>query len=387
MKISTTSYYDEEGRPVDLTDKYSDEEWSIEDDAPAFSVLRKIIHDGYIRSGWSLRNGSPTIYGPYSAVCFTEMPLYALIEYAKDRGAASEYVGSYGIAFLRRELFDAGARPVIYGLSSQHKEADDDCSDPYYGRGGRCLSAKCGIGLTEQYRYVYTKLSAQKSIDWMHEREWRWPLFPKEHDLAGMPFLLSSEWGYQFSQIVIIVSEDDEQQILLDQLKNMYESKGRNCGIDYNMKLLPAIRVLSLETLERANVDFARIEDVPMLQANVRTKIPVTEEIRKKVVDAVNKSNDVYNDAIKVFYQQNPDYKKPDFNWGSARVYTCGNTEVTQALFDAGIASTFADGQYMFHVGQHIYDDMGLEIIGAEAAANFLSKELGQSFYVYELPD
>ena len=71
------TYYDKRKRPHDLTDEHSDDEWWIGEDAPAFDVLQKIIHDGYIRSGWSLRDFTPTIFGPYSAVCFTEMPLYA----------------------------------------------------------------------------------------------------------------------------------------------------------------------------------------------------------------------------------------------------------------------------------------------------------------------
>ena len=55
-------------------DRY-DEQYPIEPDAMPFSVLLKILHDGYIRAGWSIRNGKPTIYGPTPAVCFTEMPL------------------------------------------------------------------------------------------------------------------------------------------------------------------------------------------------------------------------------------------------------------------------------------------------------------------------
>lgn len=380
--------FDKNGNPQDLTSEYTDNEWPITSDATGFEILQKIIHDGYIRSGWSFRDNTPTVYGPYSAVCFTEMPLYGLIEYARNRGARSGYVGEYGIAFLRNELFDAGARQVIYGLSTEFKEADN-VADAYYNQGMRCLSESCGIGLEEQYRYVSTNLGKGKRVDWTHEREWRWPFRGGNEGVAGMPFLLSKGWGYQFSQLVVIVSKDAEQLEILDQLKNMYDSKSRNCGFDYNISLIPAIRVLSLETLAKAKVDMrnVRIEDVPTLQAAVRTNISVSNAVRTNVAEAVKEAEKVYDDAVERYLQENPDYITPKYNWGSAGVYTWGNTEVTQALIDADIASTYADGKYMFHVGKRISDDMDLEIIGARAAATYLKKQLGQPFEVYEMPD
>ncbi len=78
-------------------------------DEDAFGVLLKIIEDGHIRSGWSFRGSKPTIYGPRSATCLTEMPLYALLEYAKTR--SPDDVGTYAICLLRDELFAAGGRP------------------------------------------------------------------------------------------------------------------------------------------------------------------------------------------------------------------------------------------------------------------------------------
>lgn len=376
------SYFTESGEPVDLTDSNADNEYEIKDYESAFGVLCKIVHDGYIRSGWSFRKDEPTIYGPFSAVCFTEMPLHALIHYAKTRGAWSGYVGCYGIALKRSELFKAGARPVIYGLSSEHKEAT--AGDAYYGHGLRTLAESCGIGLNEQYRYVATNLDDTKYIDWMHEREWRWPIPREENGIAGMSFLLTEEWGPVFSEVVILVLKDEEQRIILDQLKNMYDSKCRNCGIDYNVELIPAVKVLSLESLSQAkvNLGYVRIDDVPYLQAKVRTDMPFTEEQRKRVVDMVTEAGKVYDTAIDDFRKANPDYKTPLFRWGAAYIYTEGITLVSQVLLNEGIANTYADGKYIFHVGQRILDDMDLEKIGAEAAAKFLTQQLGQKFEI-----
>ena len=80
---------------------YYDSEYPIESDASAFQVLQKILDDAHIRSGWSIRKDRPTIFGFWSAVCFTEMPLYALLHYAKNRKDL-ESVNTYGICFKNK---------------------------------------------------------------------------------------------------------------------------------------------------------------------------------------------------------------------------------------------------------------------------------------------
>lgn len=117
------SYFDFDNKPCYISEEMIDEEYPIDEDASAINVLMKILHDGYIRSGWAFRKNRPTIYGPFSAVCFTEMPLGSLIHYARKR---NKYVGTYGIALKRNELFGVGGRQVIYGLSTQHIETDTE---------------------------------------------------------------------------------------------------------------------------------------------------------------------------------------------------------------------------------------------------------------------
>ncbi|GFE72128.1 hypothetical protein [Chroococcus sp. FPU101] len=166
-----------------------DHPYGLASDASAYSVLKKILFDGYIKSGWSFRNGKPTIYGSKSTVCFTEMPLYALVEYASKRSNSSS-VEAYGIALRKQELFKADGRPIIYGLSGLHQEAtrDDSC----FGKGFRCLSSSCGIGLHEQYRYVAMNLNKNKWIDWTYEREWRWAVTDEECKVPGLPLFCHS---------------------------------------------------------------------------------------------------------------------------------------------------------------------------------------------------
>lgn len=113
-------YFDSFGEGQCIFSTYDENEYKIPRDADAFQVLLKILHDGFLHSGWSRRNGSPTIYGPRSAVCFTEMPLHAFLKYADDRGNKTGLISRYAIALKRKELFKAEGRPVIYvnlGLS------------------------------------------------------------------------------------------------------------------------------------------------------------------------------------------------------------------------------------------------------------------------------
>ena len=110
-----------------------DEESNLAVDGSAFAVLLKIIRDGHIRASWAFRNRRPTVYGPRAAVCFTEMPLYALVDYSRNRGPMN--VGNYAVGVLRHELFASGGRPVIYGLSGKHIEQRPEALLVTYGHG------------------------------------------------------------------------------------------------------------------------------------------------------------------------------------------------------------------------------------------------------------
>jgi hypothetical protein len=214
---------------------YWDEEDPIAPDDVPIVVMEKIINDGHLRANWSFRKGKPTIYGPRSAVCFTEMPLYALIEYAKAR-RDEESVATYGVALQKAELFRVGARPVIYGLSSDHCEATPD--DEYYCRGCRSLAKRCGISPREQYRYVAMNLGLERRIDWSHEREWRWTKHYKaDTDIPGLSLWLNDE-SHNFSKIVILVQTDEEGKRLLDLLKQYHDHPFTKYGVPLSLRSL-----------------------------------------------------------------------------------------------------------------------------------------------------
>lgn len=100
-ELQFPDYYTAPNNPISIFDQSFNDDWELDNNATAFEVIQRIIHDGFIRSGWSFRNTVPTVYGPYSAICFTEMPLYALIDYANKRQSGSKSVGKYGIAFKK----------------------------------------------------------------------------------------------------------------------------------------------------------------------------------------------------------------------------------------------------------------------------------------------
>lgn len=134
---------------------------------PFFSLRNAVRHDR-LWATWSIRRNKRTIYGPHPAVCFTEMPLAAFIESGEIRAKRGEAMSAYGLMFRKELLFKQGARPVIYGLSSDKALPRGEPQKP------RIIPEEI-LPSVEQYRYVSYSLDSQRSIDWTHEREWRYP--------------------------------------------------------------------------------------------------------------------------------------------------------------------------------------------------------------------
>lgn len=129
-------------------------------------LMRCALRHNKLFATWSFRNGRPTIYGKSPAVCFTDMPLAAFVQSSGERLARGENVGRYAFMIPKAAMFSLGARPVIYGLSQPAWELKD--AHPYRVFENNILP------LAEQYRYVAYSIGDVKTIDWTHEREWRW---------------------------------------------------------------------------------------------------------------------------------------------------------------------------------------------------------------------
>ncbi|HIF9483476.1 TPA: DUF4427 domain-containing protein [Photobacterium damselae] len=135
----------------------------------ALFMLRCAIRSGRLWATWSYRNGVRTIYGPDPAVCFTEMPIAAFMESSESRHQRGEAMSPFALIFPKRDMFQAGSNPVIYGLDKR------DYSLPLNKDGEERIIDPKILAIREQYRYVTYNPMAKTPIDWSHEREWRWP--------------------------------------------------------------------------------------------------------------------------------------------------------------------------------------------------------------------
>jgi len=369
--------YTEDGVPIVSDWDYLDEEYPIAPDDYPIAVLKKIVDDAHIRTTWADRRGKPTIYGPRSAVCFTEMPLYALVDYAQMR-RREEAVATYGIALPKNELFIAGARPVIYGLTSKH--AESATGDPFYRRGCRMLSAACGIAPNEQYRYVAMNLADDRHIDWSHEREWRWTKnFGESHNIPGLSLWLADE-RYRFSTILLIVQTKDEAADLLNRLKGYYDNPYTKYDMAISREAVASTRVLALDSVADNFVanPTLRIDDLPASTFKTfERKEPSEETMRlvKQVVEAARET------AVRVAVE-NPANSLYGFAW--VTTYDA-QTEITEALLRQGFAKSYdTRGYRVEEVMRGVQDGFMIDTAekAAEAAATMLTTELGQKFYM-----
>lgn len=265
---------------------YRDEEYQIEPDGTALQVLLKIIDDGHIRSTWSFRGGRPTIYGPRAAVCFTEMPLYALIDYVKRRPT---YVQPYGISIRKLDAFRAGIRPVIYGLTGDHQEEIKyrDASADAIKKWPRFLKPSCGIAEQEQYRYVSFNLEDKGYSNWTHEREWRWCDSEDKYSCPGLPLYLDE--SPNFSIVLIFVPTSEEAQWVLDRLKAHYDTGWDNFGQQLHRQNMLNTRVIALEQVLTKNS--LRLEDISMQYLNVMQHPKASPELIEKVKQVLQEAH------------------------------------------------------------------------------------------------
>src|SRR5215831_10615087 len=153
----------------------------------AMQILQVILQCGYLKptfaprasyTSYVLGSEKPRIHGPHPAVRFTDQTLRAFIQ---SCNSLNRY-NPYAIAFEKRNLYNYGARPVIYSDENMLIRLKD--GDKY---------------LWVHYQPYFNELDRKYPIDWTHEREWRarvkqpywgrWGFPPSE----GVPLVLSSE--------------------------------------------------------------------------------------------------------------------------------------------------------------------------------------------------
>ena len=119
-------------------------------DDEAFERLWKILLEKtLIASG-----NEGYIVGDKKAVCFQEVPLYAIAENLifEDALEGKNRYSHFGLRFNKIRMFKLGARPVIYGKTEELKRM---------------------LPKDEYWRIVNQDLGSENVVDWSHEREWR----------------------------------------------------------------------------------------------------------------------------------------------------------------------------------------------------------------------
>ena len=332
--------------------KFSDNDF--EDPAPdAFHVLLKIVTDGHIRATWAFRNSRPTIYGPRAAVCFTEMPLYALLEYADIR--SDESVRKYAIGLLKHELFAAGGRPVIYGLSGKHTENNKttELSWP------RKLAPSCGISETEQYRYVAMSSDTVRPIDWSHEREWRWVDHEDRCSCPGLPVWLSDE-PVCFSSVFIVVPDRTEAEQVMNRLQELYDAGANNFDHLFCRRTLEATSVIALDGLEKGIGEIGdrhlRLEDIPAPYILKFDRPNAPRELLEKVRHVLFEAQIAAKDAEKRCFESAPraaDGRRVGdvAGWAHLYIHDAQSPLVAALLKLQAVFSVAGSGYYFLNIG------------------------------------
>ena len=125
-----------------------------------------------------------------------------------------------------------------------------------------------------------------------------------------------------------------------------------------------------------------KIEDLPMKQLRIMPEFNVSDELLSKVKVTIAKASEISVSAVKEYLKTHPEFDEQKGWYGFANVCTYEISEVTQALLQIKAANAYSDGDYLISVNQYRTSNLDLLEVGANAAAKFLTKELGQPFYV-----
>lgn len=230
-------------------------------DYSAFTVLRKILQDGYLKAGFAPRTTmggvtNNTVRGRFPAVCFTEQPLQFFV---KSKSANQRYT-DFAIALRKDLLFKYGGNPVMYaGELYLHK-------------------------LPQELRYLWVNYDptavADPSrggypIDWTHEREWRCRPNEMRNERLGFSPQLGNHivpmnlptYDNSFPStpdfVVMVDTNDRKQQLSEWILQNIapIASRGQYWMRYASSLLLCRFHILSFEEIEGSELMLGRVED------------------------------------------------------------------------------------------------------------------------------
>ncbi|CAH0245244.1 hypothetical protein SRABI70_02824 [Pseudomonas sp. Bi70] len=332
-------------------------------------LMRCALRHHKILATWSYRNERPTIYGPFPAICFTDMPLAAFVQSSKERLARGENVGRYAFMIPKPAMFGLGARPVIYGLSQDLRE--NRSSRPL-----RIIETDL-LPLAEQYRYVAYHIGNDRTIDWTHEREWRWSYrghrshFDSEDDnylvdtleeMPGLDFGLAEITGIG----VLVQDHEDVAKIIHDILTMVDAGRIDNstfrfviplCAIEHHVDIQDPNRVSDF--INEHSIDLAPYFSISEERAN---------EINAEV-DAIVKT---------ILASEDLQGSDRDDGYGKSWVWIPDNaSELVRALLLANRITVSIEGRYLLDIADFESFRDGFEEYFCKRVARGLAAEFG----------
>jgi len=291
-----------------------------------YDCLTNIIEEGGLRASCSFRNGKATIYGADPVICFTEMPLLNLLQYAASQNNTSR-VSEYGIALLKKEVYNLGARPVIYGLSNDNKFKYED--------GNKKIISPEILPYCEQYRFVNLNLNTDGYTDWTHEREWRikcsepnYYLSISDDDYLNTICVkgLNIFTDLFFSEVVIILKTIEEAEEVRKIVQQQLDSGYARGGDEFNTKIRFLVIDNSIKFLNTTEIN--SIEDLPKDSYYIHEYESISEIDKEMIRNSINTCSVKAKDFAKEFF----DTTKLAFDEYGALKDTCGSAHV--ASFD-----------------------------------------------------
>lgn len=335
-------------------------------------LLRCAIRHSKISASWSFRGGVRTIYGESPAVCFTDMPISAFVKTSADRLSKGENIGLYALLLPKADMFNIGARPVIYGLDGFGLSLPSG-----YG-GNKRIIAPGLLPLNEQYRYV---TYAPGSIDWTHEREWRWPFrgnmddYETEIKEDGRHSDFNNTPGLELEYVnlkgagVIVPNNHDVKYILNDLLTLI------------DRKLLSRDSFTFIISTENLS-SYLDIVDPASLSHYINQNLLNIDEffnLSQPVVDKFGCDvNTIISSELKKYLSNCNSHNR---EIGRAWVWLLDNkSELTRALLEYGSVSVSKEGRYLLDLGCRAL--INLNLSQQEEFARIVAKELNQKYGV-----
>ena len=323
----------------------------------AFEVLKIILLECGIRYGYSFRNHKTTLYGGEPVICFTEMPIKSLIDYAKKRNSESN--SSIGIAIKKSDAYKYGARPVIYGLAQSQ-------STKYEVNTDTCRIIKASIfPLAEQFRLVPLNLDGKQKIDWTHEREWR---IKRRNDIMHHAYVVL---GYETAEIehlnifeeeghcediIVIVGDNAQANEVYDLILTLLDGSSNQYDVSFSPK---SISILIINNIKNDN-SIKVIEDLDS-DSFFKVELPqLTEEFIQFIDKTIKHGKDVVSkEATDEYLKRNANNLDKTYN---DFIDSCGYCDIRsfkprnkyiRAMLKLGVATSYGESYAIDAVGVH----------------------------------